>query len=186
MNILVVSDTHGNQKAMREAVSRRGPFDALIHLGDGIQDGIDVARESGIAFHGVRGNEDYAALVPDTLRLALGTWTLFLMHGHQMDMSSYQSGQVWETHLSAMADRARKEQAQVFFFGHTHCPLLRVQDGIVITNPGDQYIGSTMPPTYAALELFPDTLHIKIVQQDKERGFATILEYESHQCHAGG
>lgn len=171
---------------MREAVSRQGPFDALIHLGDGIQDGIDVARESGITFHGVRGNEDFGVPVPDTLRLALGTWTLFLMHGHQMDLSRYQSRQVWENHLSVMADRARKEQAQVFFFGHTHWPLLRVQDGIVITNPGDQYIGSTMPPTYAALELFPDTLHIKIVQQDQERGFTTVLEHVSTKVMPSG
>ena len=38
MNILIVSDTHGNKRAMREAIFRQGPFDCLIHLGDGVKD----------------------------------------------------------------------------------------------------------------------------------------------------
>jgi len=183
MNILVVSDTHGNQRDMREVISRQGPFDCLIHMGDGINDGIDVARESGSPFHGVCGNEDVGVTVPDTLHLVLDTWTFFLMHGHRMDINAYQSSQVWEGHLTAMADLARKEEAQVFLFGHTHCPLLTEVDGIVIGNPGDQYIGSTMPPSFAAVKLSLDTLNIRILRWERGGGFSTLLEHEVH--HSG-
>jgi len=180
MKILVVSDTHGNQRAMREAISRQGPFDCLIHLGDGVQDGIAVAGELGIPFHGVCGNEDFDVAVPETLRLVLGTWTFYLMHGHQLDINAYQSRQVWEDHLAAMADRARKKEAQVFLFGHTHRPLLTEVNGIVIGNPGDQYIGSALPPSLAVIELTPDTLNIKILRQGREGDWVTLVVHEAH------
>ena len=180
MNILVVSDTHGNQGAMREAISRQGPFDCLIHLGDGVKDGIAVAGELDIPFHGVCGNEDFGVAAPETLRLVLGSWTFFLMHGHQLDVNAYQSHQVWEGHLAAMADLARKKEAQVYLFGHTHRPLLTEVNGTVIGNPGDQYIGSAMPPSFAFIELTPDTLNIKILRQEREGDWVTLFEHEAH------
>jgi len=183
MNILVVSDTHGNQGAMREAISRQGPFDCLIHLGDGVKDGIAVAGELDIPFHGVCGNEDFGVAAPETLRIVLGSWTFFLMHGHQLDINAYQPRQVWEGHLATMADLARKKEAQLFFFGHTHRPLLTEVNGIVIGNPGDHYIGSAMPPSSAFIELTPDTLNIKILQQEREGDWVTLFEHEAY--HAG-
>ncbi len=179
MNILVVSDTHGNQGAMREAISRRGPFDCLIHLGDGVKDGIAVAGELGIPFHSVCGNEDFDIAAPETLRLVLGCWTFFLMHGHQLDINAYQSSQVWEGHLATMADRARKNEAQVFLFGHTHQPLLTEVNGTVIGNPGDQYIGSALPASSAVIELTPDTLNIKILRQGREGDWVTLVAHEA-------
>ena len=180
MNILVVSDTHGNQGAMREAIFRQGPFDCLIHLGDGVQDGIAVAGELDIPFHGVCGNEDFGVAVPETLRLVLGTWTFSLMHGPQLDINVYQSRQIWEGHLAAMADLARKKEAQVFLFGHTHRPLLTEVNGIVIGNPGDQYIGSALPPSLAVIELTPDIMNIKILRQEREGDWVNLLEHEAH------
>ena len=180
MNILVVSDTHGNQRTMREAIFRQGSFDCLIHLGDGVQDGIAVAGELGIPFYGVCGNEDFNVAAPETLRLVLGSWTFFLMHGHQLDINAYQSGQVWESHLAAMADCARKKEAQVFLFGHTHRPLLKEVNGTVIVNPGDQYIGSTLPPSLAVMELTSDTLSIKILRQGREGDWVALVVHEAH------
>jgi hypothetical protein len=77
-----------------------------------------------------------------------------------------------------MADLARKKEAQVFLFGHTHRPLLTEVNGTVIGNPGDQYIGSAMPPSSAFIELTPDTLNIKILQQEREGDWVTLFEHE--------
>jgi len=181
MNILVVSDTHGNQRPLRDIISSRGPFDCLIHLGDGVKDGIDVARTSGLPFHGVCGNEDFGVPFPDTLRLVFSSWTFFMMHGHRMDISAYQSSRVWEGHLANMADLARKEDAQVFLFGHTHHPLLAEVDGTVIVNPGDQYIGSSTPPSFAVVELLPDTLRLKILQRKQNEDWSTLISHEVYR-----
>jgi putative phosphoesterase len=183
MNICVVSDTHGNQNYIKEAIARQGPFDCLIHLGDGVRDGIVAAGQLNIPFYGVCGNEDFGVTLPDTLRLVLDSWTFFLMHGQQMDISVYQSPQVWDGHLAALAALARKEKAQVLLFGHTHRPLLTQVDGAVIVNPGDQYIGSATPPSFAAMKLSPETLNIKILlrEQEPDGNWVTLIEHNIYQ-----
>jgi uncharacterized protein len=186
MNIFVVSDTHGNQSDMKEAIAEHGPFDCLIHLGDGVRDGIEVASRLNIPFYGVCGNEDFGVTLPATLRLVLGSWTFFLMHGQQMDISAYQSPQVWDGHLTALAALARKEKAQVLLFGHTHRPLLTQVDGALIVNPGDQYIGSAAPPSFAAIKLSPDALNIKILLQERDLNGNWVTHIEQNFYQPGG
>jgi putative phosphoesterase len=183
MNVLVVSDTHGNQRTLREIMNRQSLFDCLIHLGDGVRDGMDVARELNIPFHGICGNEDFGVPFPDTLRLVIGSWTFFLMHGHQMDISAYQSSQIWDGHLAAMAALARKEDAMVFLFGHTHRYLFAEIEDTVIINPGDQYIGSSMPPSFAAIELLPNTMKIRIMRQEQNGDWCASICRKI--CHPG-
>ena len=35
MKVLIVSDTHGREQNLAEALEQTGPIDQLIHLGDG-------------------------------------------------------------------------------------------------------------------------------------------------------
>jgi uncharacterized protein len=168
--IAVFADTHGNSKGIREAVQQNGPFDMLVHLGDGVGDGESVAAEMGIVFHGVEGNEDHFhfTTMPAEEIFSVGRWTFLAVHGHQMEINPYLTESLWNRHLKEMARRAKHKGAHVFLFGHTHKSMLRKEDGIFICNPGDQYLGSQVPPSFAVIEADDHDLEIRILQKEKD------------------
>jgi putative phosphoesterase len=152
MRYLVVSDTHGNLNDLRNAVGRYGPIDGLVHLGDGVLDGLAVAQEFGIPFHGVRGNTDFNSDFPDTDTADLDGRTFLLLHGFQLEMNPYHPPSVQRETIAELAAMARKKKARGVFFGHTHQALLDLAGGVLVMNPGDQYRGASVPPTFALLE----------------------------------
>jgi len=152
MRYLVVSDTHGNLQDLRNAVDRHGPFDGLIHLGDGVLDGCTVAEEFGIPFHGVRGNTDFGSDFPDMSVAELDGRPYLLLHGFQLEMNPYHPPAVWRETMAELARMAKKRKARGVFFGHTHQALLDMAGGLLIMNPGDQYQGASVPPSFAVLE----------------------------------
>ncbi len=168
--IAVFSDTHGNSRDIRDAVRHNGPFNMLVHLGDGVGDGESVAAEAGIVFRGVGGNEDHFRLMtmPAEDVFRVGPWTFFAVHGHQMEINPYHPESLWNRHLKEMALWARRKGAHIFLFGHTHKPMLRKEDGIFICNPGDQYPGSQTPPSFAVIEVGDSGLEIRILRKEKD------------------
>lgn len=104
------ADTHGNKAGMRDAVNRMRPFTALYHLGDGVEDGATVAKEYGLAFHGVEGNVDHSRRFPAKLNLICDDWSFLLLHGYQMDINAYHPQEIWRKHLREMAQWA------IFFY----------------------------------------------------------------------
>lgn len=168
--IAVFSDTHGNSRGVRDAVRHNGPFDMLVHLGDGVGDGESVAAEVGIVFRGVGGNEDHfrVTAMPAEDIFRVGPWTFLAVHGHQMEINPYHPESLWDTHVKEMARRAKRKDAHVFLFGHTHKFMLRKEDGIFICNPGDQYLGSQTPPSFAVIEADDHDLEIRILRKEKD------------------
>ena len=159
MRIAVFADTHGNKEAMADALQSEGPFHLLLHLGDGVADGMSVGSAMGIEFCGVQGNEDIMNLPPE-VSFAVGKWTLTAVHGHQLDINPYHSQLQWKQHFRDMSQWAKRKKSHLFLFGHSHCPALQEVGGVVICNPGDQYIGSTAAPTFAVIQA--DERHLKV------------------------
>jgi uncharacterized protein len=166
MRIAVFSDTHGNKEAMRHALQSEGPFHLLLHLGDGVADGMSVSDEAGIKFCGVQGNEDIMILPPE-ISFCVGKWTLTAVHGHQMDINPYHSQLQWNQHFQYMVKWAKRRKSQLFLFGHSHCPALQEVDGVVICNPGDQYLGSTGAPTFAVIHVEDQRLKVQLMERFK-------------------
>lgn len=152
MRYLVVSDTHGNRHDLRNAVGLFGPFDGLIHLGDGVLDGRAIADESGIPFYGVRGNEDYGSNYPDMEVAELDGRPYLLLHGFQLDMNPYHPPSVWRETIDRLVKMAKKRKARGVLFGHTHQALLDIVGDTVVLNPGDQYLGAAIPASFAVIE----------------------------------
>jgi putative phosphoesterase len=171
MRIAVFADTHGNKNAIRETIINSA-FDGIIHLGDGVRDGYALSEEFGITFYGVAGNEDYGVHFPEKYLLMIYSWSLLLIHGHQWDINSYHPEEMWEEHFSDMARMARNENARVLLFGHTHEPLLEERGGILFCNPGNQYIGSNKPLTFAIMDVAGDALLMSIVARSDTSRFA--------------
>ena len=85
MKVLVMSDSHGRDSNVMEALEREMPFDVLIHLGDTQEDEEEfcmcVAGED-IPVYLVSGNCDLFADYPPARIVTLAGHRLLLAHGH--------------------------------------------------------------------------------------------------------
>jgi putative phosphoesterase len=129
--LLVLSDTHGHNSFL-EAVLRwacQDTFDAAVFLGDGIEDLRRAAALTGFSceWKVVRGNNDYAVSVPEAAVVDFGGRRFFLCHGHRYTLYNGND---------RLIAAARKMQADVALFGHTHVPSLENTPGLLLVNPG--------------------------------------------------
>lgn len=120
LRIGVIADTHGLLRP--EALAALQGCDHILHLGDiGPDSLLDQLRELA-PVDVVRGNndtDDWAAALPETLRLELGGLRLYLIHD-----------------LKQLAIDPRAEGINVVLAGHSHKPLNEVRDGVLHLNPG--------------------------------------------------
>jgi putative phosphoesterase len=127
MKILVLSDSHGVMKYMRQAVLCEQP-DQIIHLGDCLQDAEHLSEEFWeIPVLRLTGNCDYAFPQCGTLIRTIDSITFFLTHGDRYSVKyGYQRAEY----------AAREAGAQVLLFGHTHVAYCEYIDGLWMMNPG--------------------------------------------------
>ncbi len=165
--MVIFSDTHGIKKVMKNVIINHGPFDILLHLGDGVRDGMAVSKELDITFTWVCGNEDYGVNGKEKHLLHFNPWSLLLFHGYQMDLNPFQSKAIWETHYNEMYHMAKEQNASLLLFGHTHQPLLKKVNNILLCNPGSptfQYAKSS-PSSFAILNARKSELEVSLLKQ---------------------
>lgn len=179
MRMLVISDTHGYLEAARLVIIERGPWDQIVHLGDSLQDVVDLAAELQVNITAVPGNNEYPGAGPGAdekaLVFELEGFRFYALHGHEMDVNPYAGEDIFQAALREIANRAKFARAQVALFGHTHQPLLRDQDGILLVNPGAIGLGD-QKKSYADLSLIPGRLEVRILDYENNREiFATTI-----------
>ncbi|MGF7146143.1 hypothetical protein HNQ56_004592 [Anaerotaenia torta] len=127
MKILIVSDTHGRNQCLIDTVNRIGPIDLLIHLGD-FEGGEEYIRSSmtcPVEF--VSGNNDFFNGLPGEKLITIGKYRVLLTHGHRYGVNFGRNG---------VLEAAKKHNADIVMFGHTHVPLIDVTGSIWTINPG--------------------------------------------------
>ena len=147
MEILVLSDSHGRQNKIEEAVrvQIKKP-DAVIFLGDGQRD-IEYADIGDIPLYRISGNCDFGGMfgsdnAMETQTVEIGGKRIFITHGHRFGVKST---------LTPLLSEAVSRDADIVLFGHTHekCEGLLTDDNelglkikkpLYIMNPGS--IGS--------------------------------------------
>lgn len=127
MKILVVSDTHGRNEALKELLGRVKPIDMLIHCGDaeGSEDYIRTVAECPV--HIVAGNNDFFSELPKEEEFCIGKYHVLLTHGHYYYISMG---------TEMLKEDARARGFNLVMFGHTHRPYLEKDPDITILNPG--------------------------------------------------
>ncbi|NLC53336.1 MAG: metallophosphoesterase [Firmicutes bacterium] len=156
MRILVVRDTHGNYRLLRQVVKAAGPVDLLLHAGDGSSDLTKLAREfPAHSLAAVAGNCDPFSTQPRELLLNVGGQKLFLTHGDRYQVK-------WD--LLRLFLEGQERGADLIVFGHTHCPLINYEQGILLFNPGSLSRNNRGEgPSYGWLELGPGGFEPKLV-----------------------
>lgn len=126
MKLLLVSDTHGREETLEQALEREKP-DFLCHMGDveGAEDYIRGITKCPLAM--VSGNNDfYTDLNPEVL-FELEGFKIFMTHGHYY----YLYGGT--DHLKSVG---LQKGADIVLYGHTHRPSLEIDQDIILANPG--------------------------------------------------
>jgi len=128
-HILVMSDTHGNYKAVQQLLDTYlKHVSAVIHLGDITQDLISHNKTGLENFHIVNGNVDFMGNPDYEERvIELSGKKIFITHGHRY---SVKSG------LDNLVYKAQELGVNACLFGHTHQQIMFKQDGILFLNPG--------------------------------------------------
>ena len=142
MNILVLSDSHGNLSNMIRAVEQEPPH-MIFHLGDCWRDAERLQeRFPHIPLQQVPGNCDFRPEEPTEQLLCLEDKRILLCHGHTYGVKSS---------LLRAGYTAEEKELDAFLFGHTHSPLVDLRGKTLFLNPGS--IGDRLRPTYGVLTL---------------------------------
>ena len=150
MKVLIVSDTHGLEQNLAEALEQTGPIDQLIHLGD-VEGGAEHIRElAGDAPAAIiAGNNDFFCDLPNERIFTIGGHRIFMTHGHGYFVHS---GTLY------LKREARKKGADIVMFGHTHKPYMEEDNELLVLNPGSLSLPRQEGhrPTYIVMEIADD------------------------------
>lgn len=146
MKVLIVSDTHRQNRNLFEVMKKVGPIDLLIHLGDieGSEDEIELEANCPVAM--VAGNNDFFSDLDREKEIQIGKYRVLLTHGHFYYVS---------VGTENIKREAISRQFDIVMFGHTHRPLLEIDDHIIALNPGSLSYPRQdgRIPTYAIMEI---------------------------------
>ncbi|MBO4355795.1 MAG: YfcE family phosphodiesterase [Clostridia bacterium] len=151
MNVLVLSDSHGNCGNLNEAFTRCRDCDLAVFLGDGLNDFYSVSAGFNMMTAEVRGNCDlFAAGVPETRVLDLEGFRILITHGHRFGV---------KYGFDALIKEALVKNCDMVLFGHTHQKTeLRVQTGkddkkLILFNPGSISSSYGEKPSFGRINL---------------------------------
>lgn len=152
----IMSDSHGDLAAVRRAVEAVGAVDLWLHAGDCSADVAFLSSCAGVRAVGVAGNCDgLAARVPKEEYLDLEGVRVFLTHGHAFGVKSG---------TDELVDWARRMDAGVAVYGHTHIPEVSQQGALWIVNPGSAARPRLGAPTAARAVIEDGRFAVTIVE----------------------
>ncbi|KAA0895360.1 metallophosphoesterase [Oryzomonas rubra] len=152
MKVLVVSDTHGNFVPALQAHSLTQPVDAVIHLGDGIEDANLLRNLMHLDVIAVSGNCDHDATVPREVLWECEGKRVLLVHG---DAYGVKGG------LERLKQRAVEVCAHVVLFGHSHRATCITTSGILFLNPGT-LTRTSANKTFATIEISEESINARL------------------------
>jgi putative phosphoesterase len=127
MKVLIVSDTHRRHDNFFEVLKRVGPIDMLIHCGDAEGSEYTISEAAGCETEIVLGNNDFFSSLPREREFSIGKYKVWLVHGHNYYV--YMSNE----HLK---QEAICKGVDIVMYGHTHKPVIDIEDSIIAINPG--------------------------------------------------
>ena len=148
MRIGVIGDTHGDVYCMEKAAKAAGLVDLWLHTGDFYRDGMWLASRSGVPVTVVAGNCDGRGEAKPDEFVEVAGYRIWLTHGHRHGV---------KRNLDDLRDWARRYEADIVVYGHTHQADILQEPECLFFNPGS----ASLPRhgklrTCGLLELAPD------------------------------
>lgn len=146
MRVIVIADTHGSFRRMKEVFLKNEDSDVFIFLGDGESD-LERIKTSypDKTILSVKGNCDYISNAPLNGVYEVDDIKIFYTHGHTWGVK-YGVDRVFY--------KAKEIGAQVALFAHTHSRFYDYCDGVHILNPGSAALPRDgKGPSYAYIDI---------------------------------
>ncbi|MBQ1827471.1 MAG: YfcE family phosphodiesterase [Erysipelotrichaceae bacterium] len=123
---IVMSDSHGNDKAIRKIIADNPDADYYLHCGD-----FDSDISAFPMLTAVCGNhdEDDGMNLPLERILNICGHRILMLHSHKYVFSLLNYRRI-------VAEKGRENNCDIVLFGHVHYPLSEIINGIRIINPG--------------------------------------------------
>ncbi|MBB6672747.1 metallophosphoesterase family protein [Cohnella nanjingensis] len=165
MKLVVVADTHMPRMAKTlppRLVAELRTADAILHAGDWTDPGVADLFSAYAPLEGVAGNNDGPKIAQRfgyRKVLHYGSRRIGLVHGH---------GDGGRGHTETRAMEAFQDtQVDGIVFGHSHIPLLKTKNGILLFNPGSPTDKRRQPRySFGILTLGPEGLRARHVFYD--------------------
>lgn len=127
MKIIVVSDTHGSYRNLKQVMLLNRDADIVVHCGDSRDEVDEIKIEfPDKVYYTVKGNCDWEPL-PMVEEFTAEGVRFMACHGHAYHV---------KYGLGELEREARERGADVVLFGHTHIAHDEYIDGLRLFNPG--------------------------------------------------
>ena len=153
--IIVVSDSHGNRRALDDLDGIFAESDLIIHLGDTSSDGGYIRSKYPDKTEVLNGNCDIFPAGEKEKVISVEGVNILACHGHAYSVKST---------LSRLAHRAKELECNIALYGHTHDAKESEIDGVTLLNPGT--LSRYSQKSYLYLVVNGDKFTQKIVRID--------------------
>ena len=144
MVIGVISDTHRYVWAIEKTLEKMKDVDMIIHLGDNVQDVIEIKKYFKGRIIYVKGNCDFCSEVPNDIIETIDGMKFLITHGHRYEV---------KYNIDKLEEKALEIGADVVLYGHTHVSLITYEHGIWFVNPGSPSISRDGFNSVAIIEI---------------------------------
>lgn len=127
MKVLIVSDTHKRNDNFFRVLEAVSPVDMVIHCGDIEGSEYAISAGAGCMVEMVAGNNDFFTRLPIEREFEIGKYRVWVTHGHHYYVSMG---------TERLKQEARVRGVDIVFFGHTHRPVVDLEDDVMVVNPG--------------------------------------------------
>ena len=165
--LLILADTHYNMEVALKIIESAGPLDGFIHLGDFVRDAHELQQSSGLPLWAVSGNHDWCGDEPHERVLDIEGALLYACHGDRYNLTAYCPDNEWEDNFASLLRRGRDQGACCVLFGHSHVPIYKEVEGLLVMNPGSMCLGEQLA-CYGMLEIDNGRVQGKLYQVVQE------------------
>ena len=127
MKILIVSDTHRKNENYLKVIEREKPVDMVIHCGDAEGSEYLIQEAAGCPVQIVLGNNDFFSDLDREKEFTIGSYKVWLTHGHNYYVSMGNE---------TIKEEARSRGINIVVYGHTHRPVIDIEEDVIAINPG--------------------------------------------------
>lgn len=145
MKVLIVSDTHKKNENYFYVLEKEKP-DLVIHCGDAEGSEYALTKAVDCPVEIVLGNNDFFSELPRELMLDIGPYKVWVVHGHNYYVSMGNEN---------LKREAVERGVDIVFYGHTHRPVIDMDDEVIAVNPGSLSYPRQegRRPSYAIMEM---------------------------------
>ncbi len=146
MKILIVSDTHRYNTNFLKIVEKTAPLDMVVHCGDIEGSELLISQAAECPVEMVQGNNDFFLVLPREKEFMIGEYRVWLTHGHNYYIAM---------NSDVIKLEARMRDVDIVMCGHTHKPVVDIESGLTLLNPGSISYPrqSNRKPSYIIMEI---------------------------------